>query len=298
MSGTADKARALRLQRLSAMLENGLDNPAAALEVLISEMLAKEPRRELWEALHGAAARDSVEKNLASAYASVTSPRRLSQLETWAQADVLMHAADFHQGVLGDAGAAQKFLERVQEVAPGHAESFARLERRFEALGDQRALAELYATVGAAEPKLASELATKTVNKIEPLSAALPLSEEACRRIAVLGQTQPTVLDVLDRHCRKTKRFALATDLAEAALATGRLASRVASKQRRMLVELYLGEARAPEKAMAHIEELLRQDPTDSVARAGAERLLSNRDMASRAAAQLQVARRHSRAPG
>src|SRR5215510_5059024 len=103
MSATADKARALRLQRLNSMLEQRLDNCAAALEFLISEILAKAPQPELWEKLHGAADRDQMEIELAAAYANVTSARRMHQLEPWAQAAVLMHAADFHQGVVGDA---------------------------------------------------------------------------------------------------------------------------------------------------------------------------------------------------
>jgi len=297
MSGTAEKARAQRLQRLKSMLDNRLDNSAAALEVLISEMLAKEPQRDLWERLHGAAARDAVERELAAAYANVTSPRRLSQLEPWAQADVLMHAADFHQGVLGDADAAQKFLERVQQVVPGHPESFVRLERRFDARGDQRGLIELYAIVGAAAPKLAGELASKALNKIVPLPATVPLSEEACKRVVALGVTQVGLLDVLDAHCKKTKRPALAAELAELSLAGGALAGATAVKQRRRLVELYTGEASAPAKAIGHIEELLGQDPGDPTARTGAERLLRNKEVAARAAAALQVARRNSRAP-
>lgn len=297
MSGTAEKARALRLQRLKSMLENRLDNSAAALEVLISEILAKEPQPDLWEKLHGAASRDSVERELAAAYANVTSPRRLSQLEPWAQADVLMHAADFHQGVLGDADGAQKFLERVQQVVPGHQESFVRLERRFEARGDQRALIELYAIVGAAAPKLGSELASKALNKIVPLPATAPLSEEACKRVVALAVTHVALFDVLDAHCRKTRRPGLAAELAELSLAGGKLAGGLALKQRRRLVELYTGDAAAPAKAIGHVEELLSQDPNDAAARAGAERLLSNREVAARAAAALQVARRNSRGP-
>lgn len=297
MSGTAEKARALRLGRLKSMLDQRLDNCAAALEVLISEILAKEPRPELWEQLHGAADRDEVELELAAAYANVTSARRLQQLEPWAQADVLMHAADFHQGVIGDADGAQEFLERVQRVMPGHRESFSRLERRFEAQRDPRRLAELYAVAGAAIPERADELASRALNKIVPLPASQPLSDDACKRIVGLAMTQPALFDVLDAHCRKTKRFALAAELAELALANATLPAAIALKQRRRVIELYTGEAGAPAKAIAHVEALLASDPSDAVARAGAEKLLSNREVAPRAAAALQIARRQARVP-
>jgi hypothetical protein len=296
MSSTTEKARAQRLQRLKAMLERRLDNCAAALEFLISEIVLKEPRAELWEQLHGAADRDEMELELAAAYANVTSSRRLQQLEPWAQASVLMHAADFHQGVIGDADGAQTFLERVQQVMPGHAESFSRLERRFEAQGDQRGLVQLYAIAGASDAKLGEKLASKVLNKIVPLPATLPLSEEACKHVAVFARTHAALFDVLDAHCRKTKRVGLAAELAEVSLSDSSLPPALIVKQRRRAIELYI-EAGTPAKALPHIEALLGHDPSDEVARKGAEKLLSNREVAPRAAAALQVARRNSRLP-
>jgi hypothetical protein len=297
MAATTEKARAQRLQRLRTMLDQRLDNPAAAVEFLISELVAKQPQPELWEKLHGAADRDEVELELAAAYAKVTSPRRLAQLEPSAQAAVLMHAADFHQGVIGDSDGAQEFLERVQHIVPGHAESFARLERRFSSLGDQRRLIELYAIVGAAEPKLTDKLATLALNKIVPLPATQPLSEEACKRVVALAQKHPALFEVLDAHCRKTKRFGLACELIELSLSDPKIMTGVAVKQRRRLIELCIGEAASPARAIDHIESLLNDDPSDAIARAGAERLLSHRDIAPRAAAALQAARRLSRLP-
>lgn len=279
------------------MLEQRLDNCAAALEFLISEILAKAPQVELWEKLHGAADRDQMEIELAAAYANVTSARRMQQLEPWAQAEVLMHAADFHQGVVGDSEGAQVFLERVQQVVPGHAESFSRLERRFESQGDQRSLVQLYARAGAADPKLGDTLASKVLNKIVPLPATLPLSEEACKHVVALAKTHHALFDVLDAHCRKTKRFTLACELIELALGDPNLPPALALKLRRRLVELLTGEASAPAKAIVHVEALLNQDPHDEVARKGAEKLLSSRDVAPRAAAALQTARRNTRIP-
>ena len=132
MSEIAEKARAQRLERLRSMLERRLENPAAALEVLISEIVAGDPQTKLWEALHGAAARDGLEQSLASAYVKIASARRMQQLSPQAQCEVLLHAADFYQGVLGDAATAENFLERIQRIIPGHRESFVRLERRLQ----------------------------------------------------------------------------------------------------------------------------------------------------------------------
>lgn len=297
MPTAGDKARAQRLERLATTLEKRLDNPAAALEVLIAEVKAGEPQQHLWEGLHAAAARDSKEQELKVAYAMITSERRLSQLPRPAQADVLVHAADFHQGILGDGPGTEAFLFRVQRIVPGHTDAFARLERRLEARADARGLIELYAIAASDDLAGASTLVSKIVNKIVPLPAAAPLSEEACKRVIALAPSHPILFDVLDAHCKKAKRFELTCKLFEQALADPALPKNAAVDLRRRLVELYIVEVDAPASAMPHIEELLTVDATDELARTAAERLLANRDMAARAAAALQKARRLSRAP-
>jgi hypothetical protein len=68
-------------------------------------------------------------------------------------------------------------------------------------------------------------------------------------------------------------------------------------KLRRRAIEIYTTEASAPAKAIVYVEALLIDDPSDEVARKGAEKLLSSRDVAPRAAAALQAARRNARVP-
>jgi hypothetical protein len=295
MSESADKARALKLERLKSMVEGRLQNPAAALDVLLSELRSGAPQSGLWEALHGASLRDGQEAALASAYQKITHERKLQPFEPWAQVEVLMHAADFFQGVMGDGAAAEGFLERVLLVAPQHADAFRRLERRALSIKDKdpRRLVELYALVASGQPRTAGDLVTKAINLIVPLSAALALSEVACKRLVKLVGTHPTIVDTLDAHCRKTKRPDLACALLEEALLDPALPKSI--DQRRRLIELYTSESSTPGKAIAHVEELLNADPGDAVARAGAERLLSVREVAPKAAAALQQARRQAR---
>ena len=295
MSASAEKARALRLERLKAMVEARLENPLAALEALLSEIRTGEAQTGLWEALHGASLRDGKEADLASAYQKITQERRLQKFERWAQIEILMHAADFFQGVMGDGAAAESFLERVLLVDPDHAEAFGRLERRVLAANDPRRLIEFYALVGSGLPSSAGELATKAINLIVPLPAAIVLSEVACKRLVKLAGTHPSILEALDVHCRKTKRFDLACALIEQALLEPALPKMTSVDQRRRLIELYTAETTTPEKAIAHVEELLNADPGDTIARAGAERLLSVREVAQRAASALQNARRQAR---
>jgi hypothetical protein len=295
MSASAEKARALRLERLKSMLEARLENPLAALEALLSEMRTGEAHPGLWEALHGASLRDGKEADLAAAYQKITQDRRLQQFEASAQVGILMHAADFFQGVMGDGASAENFLEKVLLVAPDHGEAFARLERRVLASNDPRRLIEFYAIVISGAPANAGELVTKAINLIVPLPAAIVLGDVACKRLVKQAGTHPSILEALDVHCRKTKRPDLACALIEQALADAALPKMTAVDQRRRLIELYTAETSTPEKAIPHVEELLNADPGDSVARAGAERLLSVREVAQRAASALQNARRQAR---
>jgi hypothetical protein len=276
------------------MLEGHLDHPPAALEALLSEMSIGELRPDLWEALHAAAVRDGKEKVLAVAYRKIATDRRGRGLEPAAYAAVLMHAADFHQGILGDATGAESFLRRAVEVLPNFAEAFNRLERRYDSGGDKVALLTLYAAVSPDPPLAPDEVARRALKALVQLTAKTPLPEEACQKLIALSSASPRLLDALDAHCRKTGRAKLACALRETFVSTAELSPAAVLEQRRHLIDLYVGEASAPDLAMPHIEELLRREPTDARARAAAERLLSNREVGSRAAAALQEARRQA----
>lgn len=294
----AEKARSLRLGRLASMIEARLEHPAAALEALLSELKIGEAQTELWEGLHAASARDGKEAELAEAYAKATSSHRLGQLNPNAQAALLMHAADFTQGVLGDGAAAEALLERVIEICPGHPEAFARLSRRFDAAKDHKRLAELYAAVASAPPRSADELVHAAVNVVGALPAKSPISERACKRLLALVPASLSIVDVLEAHCKKTERPALACELIEQTLTEHELPKKSVIDLRRRVITLYIESTGYPERAMPHVEALFAEDVNDSHARAYAERLLSNRLVASRAAQLLQQARRSTRSEG
>jgi len=278
------------------MIDKKLDQPPAALETLLMEIGAGERQPALWEGLHAAAVRDGAGAALAAAYGNATSPRRLQQLPPAAQAEVLMHAADCFQGVVGDAATAEKYLERVLAIAPGHPEAFARFERRLEARKDERRAVELYAAAAVEPPVPIASLAAKVVARIVLLTDRAPVSDDACRLLALLAPHHPRLLQVVDGHCRLTKRPGLAAEVIELALADTTLPEDVVLEQRYRLLELYT-DAQTPALAMPHVEALLGRDPGDALARKMAERLLSARDVASRAAAVLQTARRASQPP-
>lgn len=225
------------------MLNTGLANPAAAIEMLICELEAGDRQEHLWEGMHVAAAEGK---------------------------------------------------EQALAASPTHLDAFERLEKKYEALPDKRQLLELYAKVGNNPPCSAVELAGKAVNALVPMTAKTPLDDEACKGLVGLGSS--SLLEALEAHCLKTGRAKLACTLVELALDKGNLPEASALERRRRLVELYLGEAEQPEKAISHVEILLQRDANDPAARAATKRLVAIRPLADRVSAMLQDVRRQGRA--
>jgi hypothetical protein len=287
----ADKTRAQRVSRLKMLLGTRVDNVLAVVDALMAELADGQAQTELWEQLHAAAIRDAAEAALAEAYTKCVNGARMKRLTPEAQAEVFMHAADFAQGILGDASIAEGYLTRVLAIVPTHAEAFARLERRYDKLLDARRLLELYAAFAAAPPKPINVMATQAYNRLLQLTAKDPLSDDACQKLLALVPAHSRMLDVLEAHCRSTKRFDLACTLLTKALAA-ETDDTAAVARRHRLLELSLGDAQKPLLAVAQVEALLARDPNDTLALKQAERLLSVRDVASRAAAALQAARR------
>jgi hypothetical protein len=297
MSDPAEKARTLRLERLQSMIDQRLTQPPAALETLMAELRIGEAQPHLWEGLHAAAARDGMEAEMAAAYRKFAADRRLKQLPTDVQADVLMHAADFFQGVLGNPEGSEGFLRNVLEIKPDRVEAFKRLERKYESSGDDLKLVELYALVAATPPNPADEMARRAIKIITLLPAKSPLSDDGCKKLLALLPASSSLLSILEAHCQKTERVSLACALLEQGITSPGLPDARIVDHRRRLVELYLGPAKTPEKAMPHVEDLLGRDSTDARARAAANTLLSVREVASSAAAAIQRARRQSQMP-
>jgi tetratricopeptide (TPR) repeat protein len=298
MTATSDKARNLRLERLQRMLDEELTQPPAALETLLSELSLGETRADDWKALHIAATRDNQEVELGTAYQKVLTRHRLRTFDPDLQARVLLHAADFFQGMLGDDELAIEFLERILEVVPDHEEAFDRLDRRRQREGDKRKLVDLYALV-ARRPLIPVErLASRVVDLlIVPLPADAPLKDETCRRLLALVPSRPKLMNIVYDHCKRTSRRALGRRLREQALEAENLPEQARVELQRGLLECYLEEGVPPESAIEHAEFLLTRDPSDNVAARAAQKLLRVPAVASRAAAMLKDRRLSSRPP-
>ncbi|EYF00893.1 tetratricopeptide repeat protein [Chondromyces apiculatus] len=285
----------LRIENLATALEQGVDNEAAVLEVLVAALVKGNPQPELWDKLHSATARDDRFSELAQAYEKVASDRRFSTYGPPVQAEVLMRAASFFTTILGDPAGARGYLERVVTVAPGRVDAFSKLEALLlEAREDVR-LADLYAQAAPHRAERDEQLGM--LRQALKLLEAWPDEEERATRIL----QQLTKLDPADTWARhaleerltKAGKVADVTRMLEQVLTTEPGPEEgEALAIRARLIGLYTAEQADPkdvEKALPHVEEVLARDPGHAVAIATAEALLARKPVAPRAAAALEV---------
>lgn len=293
----AAKARAHRLARLQMTLERRLESPLAAVDALLAEAADGELHPDLWEGFHAAAVRDGVEAAVADAYERNLAGPRMKRLTTEAQVDVLMHAADFFQGIRGDEETAQAHLETVLRLSPSHLAALSRRERHLEKQRDGRRLVELYAQVAESPPRPINVLAQQVYQRILQLDKNEAISDSACALLMALVPAHARLLDALDKHCCATHRPGLAAELVESALLNDDAPDHARARRHRLLA-LYSGEAATPAKAIDHVERLLAEDPNDAVALKVGERLLALVEVSSRAATALATARTARRTSG
>jgi glutathione S-transferase len=213
MNEPANPQRTQRLARLRQMLAVRLTDPVEAIDALLGELEHGDLQTADWEALHVAAERDDQEVELGTAYQQLLTRPRLRRLDLPQQVRVLMHAADFFQGILGDADLARTFLQRVLESDPDHVEAFDRLERAFSTQGDTRGLIHLYALVARNPPLPPAHIAERAAKLISTLPEWMALSEDVCSRLLAVVPESTTLLDVICAHCQLTGRKHLAQAL-------------------------------------------------------------------------------------
>ncbi|WP_437809205.1 tetratricopeptide repeat protein [Sorangium sp. So ce1078] len=280
-----------RIDTLEAALEQGIDNEAAALDVLVAAAAKGSPHPELWAKLHEAAAQHDRFSELAFAYERFASERRFGMLPQAAQAEVLVHAAEFLADFFGDPGGARPYLERALSVLPSHLEAFLRLERILVEANEPPKLADLYALAASQRADRAEQLSL--LRRAYGLVEASDKEEE--RAVKVLQQILR--IDPGDASSRWAleARYARAGRLQEIArMLEPALAAEPpppdALEIRTRLIDLYSGPLKEIERALPHVEEVLAQNPGHEAAFRVAEALLARKTVLVRAAAALESA--------
>jgi tetratricopeptide (TPR) repeat protein len=280
--------------RAASMIDAQLKDPRQALDVLVREAAKGKQHPELWAGLHDAAVRDDLIVEVSAAYTDLFASRQFGQLPAQARAHVYLQAASYFEFTLIDPQGALSYLERAFELAPDAQPAFEALERAFTAAKDEPRLAELYAAAARHRPQRHEQL--QLARKANTLVEKLPSSqhERAIRITEHLVAVEPDnafLRKRLETRYLQARRFTDLCALLEGALAGAKLSEEERVTLHERLVVLYVGDARSPEQALPHVEELMRRDPTSESARKGAEQLLKHPNVADRAAALLRQRR-------
>ncbi len=280
----------LKLESLPEVLAQQLKDPGAILDVLLKGLAKGRHDVALWEQLHSAAARDEILSELAFAYEKALTGRRIKLISPANQAEAFFHAAEFFSGRFNDADGAIGYAERALAAAPSHQGVLTLLERLLRGKEYFAKLAKLYVEMASSEkePEKVLTLLRQAAEVVEGVAGSDDVAIEVYQRILRIDPTDAGALDALQTRFLSSGRHREAVRLLEQAVAKAEGAE--ASKLRSRLIEVYTDELGEPQRAMPHVEALLKEDPGHERALGVAEALLENRVMAPKAAAALASA--------
>jgi len=249
--------------------ESKLEKEDEILEGLLTSLARSQLPPDAWTQLHLAAVRDERLSELAFSYEAVSQGKRLKTLGPSIISEFLYRASTFFSDAFGDELGAVSYLERALSVLPTHAPSFERLDAIFTKNRNDKALAELCATVA---PHRAKADQIELLKRAADLFARDPASDdratELYQQVVRLDPHDEASRDVLEARLRKANRHRDVARLAEQALTVDPPPSEAyARKVRARLIELYAVQLHEPERSIQHIEALLAADPSHDEAR-------------------------------
>ncbi|WP_438032632.1 tetratricopeptide repeat protein [Sorangium sp. So ce204] len=283
-----------RIDNLEAALEQGIDNEAAALDVLVAAAAKGSLHPELWAKLHEASARHDRFSELAFAYERLVGERRFGMLPQAAQAEVLVRAAEFLADSFGDPGGARPYLERALSVLPSHQEAFFRLERILQEANEPAKLADLYALAAGHRADRAEQLSLlrRAFELVDVTGSGASDEERAIKLLQQILKVDPgdasARRELEARYARAGRHQEIARMLEQALTAEGPPDGALEIRGR--LIDLYSGPLKELERALPHVEEVLAQSPGHEAALRAGEALLARKTVLVRAAAALEAA--------
>jgi tetratricopeptide (TPR) repeat protein len=285
--------------------EAAIDDTESLIDAILASLARGRLSADAWDQLHAAARRDGRSEDVAAAFAKVSWGARMKAVQPSVAAEFLFQGARFFAEVLGDDLGAAMYLERSLALAPAHLDAFAKLEAILEGKRSFGKLADLYAT--AAPHRTRGQQAVMLRRAAEWLAALgegsgqSPVDDrviELWQQIARLEPGDEEARSRLESLYVKAGRFRDAVRLNEQSLsrepAPDEYRKQILLER---IVELYADALDEPERAIAHVEQLLSLDPTQEGARRVGERLLSVKGLTGRAAAALATAYEADGAP-
>jgi tetratricopeptide (TPR) repeat protein len=270
--------------RLAGVHEKKLGSFGKALDVMLGAVREAPEELELWERAEGLAGEAGRPTDLAEVYREVLRGKLPAEVEV----ELCERASRLHEDRLGDPIGATPYLERVLTLKPGTEAAFRRLKDILTAAERWPELEALY--------DRAVEASDDSARKVEMLAEVALVCEEIIEdgvkatrhyeRILAIDPYHETAVRALDRLYSRAGKDSELAALLERRLETAVGEESLDLKLRLARLQLDLHQ---PEKAIAHVEDVLRERVNDPDAKKLAERLLEIGSLRVRAARVLEV---------
>jgi len=270
--------------RLSEVHEKKLGSFGKALDVMLGALRESPEELGLWERAEALATEAGRPTDLAEVYREVLRGKLSPEVEV----ELCDRASHLHEDKLGDPIGATPYLERVLTLRPGNETAFRRLKDILTAAERWPELEALY--------DRAVEASDDAVRKVEMLAEVALVCEEIIEdsvkatrhyeRILAIDPYHETAVRALDRLYTRAGKDSELAALLERRLETAVGEDALDLKLRLSRLQLDLHQ---PDKAIAHVEDVLRERVNDPDAKKLAERLLEIGSLRVRAARILEV---------
>ncbi len=282
---TKDSTERLALYgRLADVNEHKLGAHGSALDVMLAAVREFPSELSLWEradALSGSAGRPT---DLAEAMREVLR----AKLDPGLESDLSERAARLHEDKLGDPIGATPYLERVLALSPSNEVAFQRLKDILTAAERWSELEALYDRASSATDDLARriEMLVEVALICEEIIEDAAKATSYYERILEIDPVHDAAIRALDRLYLKQGKNRELSALLERRLETAVGDEAFELKLRLAKLQLDLLQ---PDKAMGHVEDVLRERVGDYEARELAERMLAIGELRPRAARALET---------
>ncbi len=270
--------------RLADVHEHKLSAHGSALDVMLAAVREFPAELPLWERADSLAGASGRPTDLAEAMREVLRAKLDVALET----ELSERAARLHEDKLGDPIGATPYLERVLALAPSNEAAFQRLKDILTAAERWGELEALYDR----SARATDDLARRIDMLVEVALICEEIIEDAAKatnyyeRILEIDPVHDGAIRALDRLYLKQGKSRELSALLERRLeaAVGDEAFELKLRLAKLQLELL-----EPDKAMSHVEDVLRERVGDYEARELAERMLAIGELRPRAARALET---------
>jgi golgin subfamily B member 1 len=285
---TTDPALRLPLYvKLATLEETRLSSAGRAFDLILRAVAEFPDRIDLWDRTADLAVRAARPTDLAEAYRTVlvTGSAVPKDLEI----ELCNRAAALHDEKLGDPEAATPYLEKVIEHNPGDEKAFSRLKQiltSHEKWGELEALYEK-AVSGTTDGQRRTDLLNEVALVCEEITNEPAKAIAYYEKILDLDSRHDNAVRALEQLYAREGQYAKLASLLERRLEASTQAETIQLKVR--LGQIDLDQLHDPERALGHLEEVLRLDVGNSDARKLVERILEIGSLRTRAADVLEA---------